>query len=696
MSRQKGSEPHDAHGGQTPHIVDTACPLDCPDSCSLAVTVSKGRVVEIDGSTLNAPTAGYICAKVRKFGDRVYGDARLQYPAVRTGPKGQGRFRRVDWDEAIELIATRLLEVREHWGGEAVLPFSYGGSNGLLTQDTLDALLFRRFGTSRLARTVCAAPTGAVAQALYGKMASITYEDYPEARLIILWGVNPSTSGIHLVPYVREAQKSGARLIVIDPRSTPLARQADLHLAPRPGTDVVIALALHRFLFENGFADMPFLAEHAKGAERLRERAAPWTFDRAAEISGVPEAALQRLAEDYAHSSPALIRCGWGLERNRNGGNAAMSILALPAVAGKFGIRGGGYSMSNSAAWNITRPWLDPEPATRVVNMNKLGRALTEYDDPPIKALFVYNCNPVATMPDQQRVLEGMARDDLFTVVFDQVMTDTAMFADVILPATTFLESYDFARGYGPISLQLVRPVIDTVGESRSNPEVFGDLARRLDLFESGEPENELDMLLQIFKTLPGTVGAQMEDTGRAVPPIGFRPIQFVDVLPNTFDQKVDLFPAALEAEAPLGLYTFQPDPATERFPLALISPASDKTISSTLGELPRPAVALLMNPADAAPRGLKDDDPVTVFNEMGEVQCAVKIEATIREGTVSLPKGLWRKSTWNQLTSNVLVPDTLTDLGAGACFNDARVQVARLDVSTSHRKDAKPQGNSS
>src|SRR5919106_504085 len=287
MSRQTGSEPRERRGGESLNssvsVVDTACPLDCPDSCSLAVTVSKGRVVEIDGSTLNTPTAGYICAKVRKFGDRVYGEARLQYPAVRTGPKGYGRFRRVEWDEALELIATRMLDIRDRWGGEAILPFSYGGSNGLLTQDTLDAMLFRRFGTSRLARTVCAAPTGVAAQALYGKMPSVTYEDYPEARLIILWGVNPSTSGIHLVPYVREAQKSGARLIVIDPRATPLARQANLHLAPRPGTDVAIALAIHRHLFEEGFAATDFLAQHAKGAELLRARASSWTFARAAE-----------------------------------------------------------------------------------------------------------------------------------------------------------------------------------------------------------------------------------------------------------------------------------------------------------------------------------------------------------------------------------------------------------------------------
>ncbi len=661
-------------------VIDTACPLDCPDSCSLAVTVSDGRIARIDGSTLNAPTAGYICAKVRHFGDRVYGDARLQYPAVRAGAKGVRAVSRASsWDEALELVASRLLEIRQQWGGEAILPFSYGGSNGLLTQDTIDAILFRRFGTSRLARTVCAAPTGIAAQSLYGKMPSVTYEDYPEAKLIVLWGVNPSTSGIHLVPYVREAQRRGARLVVIDPRSTPLARQANLHLAPRPGSDVAIALAVHRYLFEEGFADDGFLAAHAKGADRLRERATAWTFERAAHAAGISEAALRRFAEEYARASPALIRCGWGLERNRNGGNAAMAILALPAVAGKFGVRGGGYSLSNSAAWNISRPWLGPEPETRIVNMNKLGRALVELSDPPIKGLFVYNCNPVATLPDQHRVLQGLARDDLFTVVFDQVMSDTAVFADVILPATTFLEAYDFARGYGPLSLQLVRPVIDAVGESRSNPEVFGDLSRRLDVLGPHDADNELDMLLNLFKTLPGTVGRQIEETGRAVPPFGFRPVQFVDVMPRTPDQKVDLFPEALETEAPAGLYTFLPDPGSERFPLALISPASDKTISSTLGELSRPMVSLLMHPADAARRGLKDGDPIKVFNELGEVQCALKVESTIREGAVSLPKGLWRRSTWNQMTANALVPDSLTDLGGGACFNDARVEVARL-----------------
>ena len=287
-----------------------------------------------------------------------------------------------------------MREIRDAKGAEAILPFCYGGSNGLLTQDTNDAVLFRGFGTSRLARTVCAAPPGAANMGLYGKMAGITYHDYPHAKLIVLWGVNPAASGIHLVPYLREAQKAGAVLVVIDPRATSLARQADLHLAVRPGTDLPVALSIHRFLFEEGHADQAFLAQHTTGAEMLRARASEWPLERAALEAGIDADDLRRFAQLYASSSPALVRCGWGLERNRNGGGAAAAVLALPAVAGKFGVRGGGYSMSNSTTLGIkSAAWMNdtPEPATRVVNMNHLGRALLEYDNPSIDMLFVYN-----------------------------------------------------------------------------------------------------------------------------------------------------------------------------------------------------------------------------------------------------------------------------------------------------------------
>jgi len=673
------------------HSVKTACPLDCPDSCSMTATIEDGRISKLDGNHEHPVTRGFICAKVRHFASRVYGRDRLLRPGIRTGPKGAGQFRWVEWDEALEHIAQKMTDARDAHGAESVLPFYYGGSNGLLTQDTTDMRLFRRFGASRLARTVCASTTSAANQALYGKMPSVTYEDYAHARLIVVWGANPSASAIHLVPHIRDAQRSGARLVVVDPRNTQLARLSDLHLPVRPGTDVVVALALHRYLFEGGLADTAFLSEHATGAERLRERAAPWTLQQAAEVAGVPANDLRRFAALYAESSPALIRCGWGLERNRNGGNAAMAILALPAVAGKFGVRGGGYSMSNSGSWGLTKTWIGAdEPPTRIINMNHLGRVLTERPQPPVTVLFVYNCNPLATMPDQNRVRRGLSRDDLTTVVFDQVMTDSALYADVVLPATTFLEAYDVARAYGPISLQMTQPVIDAVGEARPNVEVFAELEQRLGLSQDGDPANDIEMMMKILNDLPDSIGEALKQQGRPEPPCGFAPVQFVDVFPRTPDARVNLFPDRLEREAPRGLYAYQDDPATDQFPLALISPSSEKTISSTLGELSDRPAELAIHPDDARHREIEDGDRIRVFNALGEVRCLVNVSPIVRPGTVSLAKGLWCRSTENGSTANALSPDTLSDIGAGACFNDARVQVEKVEDDGAGRSDAR------
>jgi len=663
------------------HVVHTACPLDCPDSCSVEVSLENGRIVALDGGHDNPVTNGYICGKVRRFGDRVYGADRLMRPGLRMGPPGSGEFKWVSWDEALGRVVTAMREAREGWGAESVLPYYYGGSNGLLTQDTTDARLFRRFGASRLARTICASTTSAANQALYGKMPSVTYADYVHAKLIVVWGANPSASGIHLVPYIREAQRAGAMLVVLDPRATPLARLADLHLPLRPGSDVAVALAVHRHLFENGLADEAFLAAHTRGADRLRERAREWTVQRAAGIAGIEPAALERFASLYAQTSPAVIRCGWGLERNRNGGNGAAAILALPAVAGKFGARGGGYTLSNSGSWGLTKTWVGAdETRTRLVNMNHLGRMLTGQVDPPVKVLFVYNCNPLATAPHQNLVRRGLERDDLTTVVFDQVLTDTARYADIVLPATTFVEQYDFARAYGPISLQLVRPVIDAVGEARPNVDVFAEIEARLGLAEDGDPRDEIEMMLRVMDHLPGTIGEALRNGAKPVPDFGTAPVQFVDVFPRTPDGKANLFPDELEREAPLGLYTYQPDPATERFPLALLSPSSEKAISSSLFELVRQLAALTIHPEDAHARSIAEGDAIRVFNDLGDVRCLASVSPTVRPGTVSLPKGLWGRHTANGSTANALAPDTLTDIGAGACFNDARVQVEKTN----------------
>ena len=661
--------------------VETACPLDCPDTCSLAISLERGRIRKIDHSPRHPGTNGFICSKVRRFDRRVYGEERLLYPGSRRGAKGEASFNRIGWDQALETVAGRMRAIRKEFGAEAILPLSYGGSNGLLSQDTTDARLFRAFGTSRLARNVCAAPTTAVTAALYGRMPGVAYEDYRHARLVVIWGANPSTSGFHLVPHVRQAVRDGATVVVVDPRRTPLAKRADIHLAVRPGTDVVVALAIHRFLFEHGYADDAFLAQWTHHADELRRRASEWTFERAAAVAQTDPELLEKVAELYAETSPAVIRCGWGLERNRNGGNAALAVLALPAVGGKFGVRGGGFSMSSSRTIPVSEDdWIETaEPKTRLVNMNRLGRALTEYRDPPVKMLFVYNCNPLATMPAQNRVLAGLGRDDLFTVVFDQVMTDTARWADVILPATTFLEQYDLALSYGHGAVQLVQPVIEPAGESRPNVEVFAALADRLGI-EIGELlQSDTGMLMHVADALPDAAGRELLDRGITRGAAPAAPVQFVDVFPRTADGRVDLLPAALEDAAPLGLYRFRPEPAPDRYPLALISPASDKTVSSTLGELRTRQVRLQIHPRDAEARDLATGDVARVFNDEGEIHCAVGVNPDVRPGVVSLPKGLWRRNTMNGCTTNALVSDELTDLGDGACFNDARVEVTRV-----------------
>src|SRR5580693_6656418 len=494
--------------GSELEVLKSACPLDCPDSCSLDVTIRDGRVESLDGNHLNPLTAGYICGKVRHFSELMYGADRLLYPAVRSGPKGCGEFCRVSWDEALELVAGTLGAIRDQFGGEAILPYCYGGSNGWLTQNGLDARFFHRLGASRLARTLCAMPASTAATGLYGKMPGVAFEDYPAARLIVLWGVNPAATGIHLAPYIKQAQANGARLVVLDPRRTQFARQADLHLPLRPGSDLPVALAIIRWLFESGLADLRFLETHARNWQSLRERSQAWNFERAAEIAGIAASDIRAFAELYVDSSPAVIRCGWGIERNVNGGSAIAAVLALPAVAGKFGVAGGGYTLSQGAAWDVDAlaGAAAPAPATRIINMNLLGETLRPEFQPPVRALFVYNCNPMATVPEQNKVREGLLREDLFTVVHEQVMTDTVPYADVLLPATTFLEHAEARRSYGAMIAQFTQPVVAPAGEARSNHWLFGQLCQRLGLSEPGDPQTEAELVQAIVATSSSAV----------------------------------------------------------------------------------------------------------------------------------------------------------------------------------------------
>lgn len=664
----------------------SACPLDCPDLCGLEVTVENGRVTKVDGDRRNPLTDGFICGKVRKIADHLYGEHRVLTPLVRAGAKGSGKFNPVSWDEALALVADKLTAIRERSGGEAILPYHYGGSNGWLTEGALASRLFRRLGSSKLERTFCAAATTAATQGMYGVMPGVALEDLEHAKLIVLWGINPSATGIHLVPVIERAREAGAKLVVVDPRRTPLARRADLHLPVRPGADLPLALAMIHALFTRGHANREFLAAHATGADELAIRAARWSIADAAEVAGLDPRVVDRFIELYAATHPAVIRVGWGLERNRNGGSAVAAVLALPAVAGKFGVRGGGYTMSNSdARWTVKRETAiaEPAPAARSVNMSDLAGALRNLRDPAIECLFVYNCNPVSTAPDQSGVLEQLAREDLFVVVHEQVMTDTAQLADVVLPATAFLEHRDLRRGYGAMRLFDSPAVATPPGEARTNNQLFGALLERLHLARPGEPTTDDELVAATLAASPAgaELASALAERAVASPPGGpgggERPLPFVDAFPDTPDGKIHLVSERLDREAG-GLYAFRPDPGTASYPLALISPALSTQISSTFGQLHDAPAALEISTADAAARGIRTGDPIRVFNEHGEVHCLAKVSAEVRDGVCVLPKGLWRKHTANGLTANALIPPALADLGGQAAYNDARVDVAR------------------
>ena len=640
-------------------------------------------MVAIDAGPLNPITGGFICSKVRKFPRRLYGPDRLLHPMRRAGAKGKGRFESITWEEAIGTIASRFRAIAAAHGAEAILPFYYGGSNGLISQGTMDERFFRRLGASRLATTVCAAPTGAAAGAMYGKMASTDFPDFANARFIILWGANPNHSNIHLIPYLKEAKRRGARIALVDPKRTLSQELLDFHLPVYPGTDVVLALAMISHLEAAGRVDRAFIREHTTGYEALLARAQEFPPERAAAIARVPAAHLRQVAEEYAAAETALIRCGWGLERNRNGESAVAAVLALPAVAGKFGRPGSGYALSATEAYGFDSEKVAglPEARSRTVNMNRLGRALTDGLEPPVKGLFVYNCNPAVTIPDSNRVERGLLRDDLFTVVFEQVMTDTARFADILLPATTFLEHTEISASYGTYGLMVADPVIPPVGEAKPNEVVFGMLARAMGFDGAAFSDGTEALARQVVEAVTAPLRGERTLEGlRRARRLGFdfpgdRPVQFKTAMPQTDDGRVQLFPKELGPS----LYRFLEDPASEAFPLALISPATSKTISSTLGEFNLPQAFLAIHPDDAGARQIADGDWVKIYNDIGTVEVRAKLAPHLARGVVDLPKGIWRRATRNGAVGTALVPDTITLASGGACFNDARVQVERL-----------------
>jgi anaerobic selenocysteine-containing dehydrogenase len=665
------------------YIKTTTCTMDCPDTCALEVTVADGKIEKIAGARDGHPTTrGFICSKVSRFAERVYHQDRLLYPLKRSGPKGSGKFTRISWEEAIGEITRRFRVIIEKWGGEAIMPYHYGGSNGMLGDGFLDYYYFAKLGASRCQRTLCAAPTTAVAAGMYGKMPGVAYEDYPRAKSILIWGANPKVSNIHLVPFLKKAKRSGAFIAAVDPKLNFSSGEIDLHLPVFPGADLSLALGMIHYWRTNDLLDTEFLRQHAVGVETLLAAAEEWPVERAAAAARVNAEDILRLSRMYAESDPAVLRCGWGVERNRNGGQALAAILAMPALLGKFGVPGGGYTLSNSGAATLdhTKIFGNYRWNTRQINQTRLGQALNDtHLQPPLKALFVYNCNPAATVPDQNAIIQGLLREDLFTVVFEQVKTDTALYADILLPAVTFLEQREIKKGYGSYVVGGVQPVISPRGEAKPNEEVFAMLGRAMGWLDepfywdnatymqktaealsingaSANPATFLEGKVQLYD-FPGTT-----------------PVQFKTVFPRTGDGKIHLAPAAL------GKNPFQYHPvADEEYPLALVSPSNSKMITSTLGEFNYPELFLTIHPQDAAQRDIREGNTVRVFNELGEVICRVKVGEIVRPGVVSMPKGAWQKSSRNGRTSTALCPATVNEVAGGACYNDARVEVEKI-----------------
>ena len=659
------------------HVLTTACPLDCPDGCSLAVTVDDGRIVAVDADNSDAAnpfTQGFICQKVKHHAKRVYGADRVLTPLVRIGAKGLGEFRPATWDEAVGLIATRVKASVETTGVNAVVPYLYSSSAGVLASNGLTINLFSRLGCPDITHTICAATASAAWNQVYGSMLSADPFDVPESRLLVVWGANPNSSNTHLTPLINKAVRTnGATLVVIDPRRTGVASRAHLHMAIRPGTDAPLAYALVNWLVAGDRHDAAFIAAHVDGADEFIAAAREWTIERAAEVCGVAAADIERLATLIATDEPAMLRIGWGLERNRNGGSGCVGVLSLWAIAGHFGRRGSGIlkSTGGAAPLDLRRLW--PEGAARPersqLSMNNVALALAGQLEgwPQTEVLFVQGANPAVTAMDQSKWLGELTRDDLFTVVHDQVLTDTARFADVVLPATTHFEAADLAAAYGSFSMMRVEAVIDRVGESRSNDEVAAALAIAL-----GLPAEE-------FAPDPERMAAAVRTDGSTASRRELRApggtVQFVDTHPRFRDgsTRVRLFDPASELPLPRHV------PA-EPGGLAMLSPSTNRTINSMFAEFDPPDIAISISIPDAADRGIVDGDRVRVYNELGEIELSAKVDDVMRPGVVSIPKGLWRRSFANGRTANTLIPLENNDLAGGACFNDARVEIARVE----------------
>ncbi len=710
-------------------VVHAACPHDCPDACGVLITVEDGRATKIQGDPQHPVTRGFLCGKVVKYLDRVYSPDRVLYPVRRIAAKGlvvaqrsfapgqpgaavptkaeQG-WRRISWNEALDEIASRFRAIVAEFGSEAILPYSYGGTLGALNGASMDRRFFSRLGASQLERTICSAAGEAGLQSVLGVKLGTEPEQFVHSRTIIAWASNIHGNNVHLWPFIEEARRKGAKLVVIDPYRTRTAACADWYLPINPGTDGALALAMMHVIIGEGLHDADYVAKHTIGFDQLCEKVRDYPPERVAQWTGIVAEDIRKLAREYATVRPSVIRLNYGVQRSEGGGMATRAIAMLPCIIGSWKEIGGGMQMSTSGAFGLnkdalTRPDLKPkgvQDLPRSVNMVELGKALNTLSDPPVKAFFVYNSNPAAVCPNHNDVIRGLKRADLFTVVHEQFFTDTTDYADIVLPATTFFEHKDLQTAYGHYYLQVSDQAIEPLGECRSNVEVFRALAQRMgfkDVCFSETVDEMIDGALA--SSNPWLKGISRERLGRerqvrlnfsgqwsvaSGQSEPFLPFAHGDF--RTPSGKAELYSEAIRAQGLDPVAEFTP-PAESRhggqgaaFPLELLARKADNFLNSTFTNLPsvqemEETNLLEMHSADARARGIADGETVRVYNRRGEIFLKARVDGAVRPGVVSARLN-WAKLGPGFRNINVLTSEKLSDLGNSATFYSVLVEV--------------------
>lgn len=677
-----------------------ACPHDCPDTCALLVTVEDGRAVEVRGDPAHAPTQGVLCTKVGRYLERTYSDQRVLHPMRRVGRKGEGRFERISWDEALDTIARRFADIAASPDGpQAIVPYSYAGTMGLLQYGSMDRRFFHRLGASLLDRTICATAGKAGWTATIGAAMGMDVERFAESGLILVWGSNAVASNLHFWTRAQQAKRRGAKLIAIDPYRSATAEKCHEHLALLPGTDAALALGIMHLLIAEGRLDRDYIEHHTLGFDALAQRAADYPPERVAAICGLDVAQVVGLARDYGTLRPAAIRVNYGLQRHAGGGNAVRAIACLPALVGAWRDPAGGALLSSSGTYPVDHAALERPDlirgTPRTINMSTIGDALLEARDPPVRALYVYNSNPVAVAPESAKVVAGFAREDLFCVVHEIFQTDTADYADILLPATTQLEQTDIHSSYGHLHALANNPAIAPLGEAKPNTEVFRLLAARMGFDEPCFGDSDDDLARQAFVvTHPRASGIDWDTLRRD----GWQrlsvPTRYAPFAQGGFPTpsgKCEFVCEALARDGHDPLPTFvapresvQSNPAlAARYPLAFLSPPARNFLNTSFANLPSFVAEektpwLDLHRDDAAPRGIDSGNRVRIFNDRGSFTATARVGDKARPGVVVCPSIWWRKLAPDGQNANAVTSQALTDLGRAATFYDCLVEVAR------------------